>query len=175
VFGGKDATLYVLNRDNLGQFNKTTNNIPMFVPGVVGKPAPGASGNRTTPAYWNGNVYFTGAGDFLKSFSLFSGLLSPTALVSGSDKYSYPGATAAISANGNTNGIVWVLQADRYKNGAAVLRAHDAANVSHELFNSSTMVSNTAGLAVKFSVPTVANAKVYLGTQTELDVYGLLP
>jgi hypothetical protein len=175
VFGGKEATLYVLNRDSMGQFSKTANNIPMFVPGVVGKPAPGGSGNRGVPSYWNGNVYFAGSTDVFKSFSLVNGLLSPTALVGGSVKFGYPGAGIAISANGNTNGIAWVLQSDKYLSGPVVLRAYDAANVSRELFNSATLPGNTAGWAVKFSVPTVANAKVYVGTQTELDVYGLLP
>jgi hypothetical protein len=61
-------------------------------------------------------------------------------------------------------------------NKPAILRAYDAANVSHEIYNS-TMAGtrDMAGSAVKFSSGTVANGKVYLGTQTELDVYGLLP
>jgi len=147
VFGGKDATLYVLNRDNLGQFSKTANNIPMFVPGVVGKPPPGTSGNRTTPAYWNGNVYFTGSGDFLKSFSLFNGLLSPTALASGPDKYNYPGAVAAISANGNTNGIVWVLQADRFKTGAP-LSVNVIAATLLSAFNASKFAETFAAVSL---------------------------
>jgi Abnormal spindle-like microcephaly-assoc'd, ASPM-SPD-2-Hydin len=176
VVGGKDATLYLINRDNLGQFNHTGNSVPMYVPAAVGKPGPGSSGNRGTPAYWQGQVYFTGSTDVLKAFGLYNGLLSASPLAMGSLKCNYPGGEAAISANGNTNGILWVLQADQFKiSGPVVLRAYDAANVSRELFDSTTLSANTAGPAVKFSVPTIANAKVYVGTQTELDVFGLLP
>jgi hypothetical protein len=58
-----------------------------------------------------------------------------------------------------------------------VLYAYDAANLATQLYRSDTTsgAANAAGNAVKFSVPTVANGKVYVGTQTELTVFGLLP
>ncbi len=66
-----------------------------------------------------------------------------------------------------------------------MLYGFDASNLSSPLWNS----GNSAGNAVKFTVPTVANGKVYVGTRGnnqggdasstsvpgELDVYGLLP
>ena len=84
----------------------------------------------------------------------------------------YPGATPSISSNGNSNGIVWLIQSS---GGAAVLRAYDPANGLASLYSSGNKSSDAAGSGVKFSVPTIANGKVYVGTQTELDVYGSLP
>ena len=85
------------------------------------------------------------------------------------------GNLRSISANGLTNGIVWTLRNDQHGTGPTVLYANDAANVSRELYNSSLAgTRDQAGIAVVFTVPTVANGKVYVGTSDELDVYGLL-
>ena len=79
--------------------------------------------------------------------------------------------------------MLWAIDSSQYGFpsqyglGPAVLHAYDAANLANELWNSSQAASNrdTAGNALKFAVPTVANGKVYIGTRTEIDVYGLLP
>ena len=96
--------------------------------------------------------------------------------------FGFPGATPVISANGANNGIVWALQIllarQAVSNGPPVLHAYLAADVSKELYNSTQNPSgqdSPPGLSVKFSVPTVINGKVYVGTQTHLSVFGLLP
>ena len=132
-----------------------------------------------TPAYWNSNLYFWGSGDTLKSIPLSNGKLDFTHITSSTASYPYPGATPSISANGTSNGIVWSIDTSQNgtsNGGPAILHAHDATNVANELWNSSQAANNrdTAGHAVRFAVPTIANGKVYVGTQTELDVYGLL-
>jgi len=93
----------------------------------------------------------------------------------------FPGASPEVSASGASNGIVWAIDSSQYgppaqtNPGAAVLHAYDATNLATELWNSTQGTGNGAGNAVKFTVPTVANGKVYVGTRTEIDVYGLLP
>ena len=170
---GKSGTIYVLNRDQFAAGNlhycKTCTSIntqiAQEIQGAVG-------GLWNMPAYWNNSVYFVGAGDSLKSFSLINGEFPTSASASTSTSIGYPGATPSISSNGNSNGIVWLIQSS---GGAAVLRAYDPANGLASLYSSSNKSSDAAGSGVKFSVPTIAHGKVYVGTQTELDVYGSLP
>jgi hypothetical protein len=95
----------------------------------------------------------------------------------------FPGATTAISANGNANGIVWAVDATQnvpqkgIATGPSILYAFDATNLTNILYTSTQAANNRdmAGPSNKFVVPTIANGKVYFGTQTELDIYGLLP
>ena len=132
------------------------------------------------PAYWNGTVYFWGNNDVLRAFTLTNGLLGTTPSSTSTMSFGFPGATPSISANGSTNAILWAIDSSQYgppaQNvaGPAVLHAFDATNVAKELYNSAQMGSrDQAGNAVKFAVPTIANGRVYIGTETELDVYGL--
>ena len=172
---GKSGTIYVINRDqftagNLHYCNTNCNNmdaqIAQEIPGAVG-------GLWSMPAYWNNSIYFLGVGDSLKSFSLTNGALPTSFSASSGSSFGYPGATPSISSDGNSNGIVWAVNTS---GGAAVLNAYDPANGLASLYSSANQGSrDTAGSGVKFAVPTIANGKVFVGTQTELDVYGPLP
>ena len=163
---GKEGLIYLIDRDNMGGF---TDAITQAIPGQV-------SGHWSMPAYWNSTVYFWGNGDSLKSFSLNNGRLSTTPTAHSADTSGFPGSTPSISANGNSNGIAWTLQTDAYgSQGPTVLKAHDASNVATLLYASNQNAARDgAGGAVKFAVPTVINGRVYVGTETQLNVYGLL-
>jgi hypothetical protein len=173
--GGKGSTIYELNRDFLGGNSATANQNLLTIPAVISANLQG-SGNRGGPAYWQGQVYYASSLGYPMQFSLQGGLISTVPIAQSNKLFGYPGGAPVVSANGNNNGIVWILQVDRYTNSLpATLRAFDASNISRQLYSSDNATRDTAGPAVKFSAPTVANGKVYVGTQTELDVYGLLP
>lgn len=168
---GKAGVLYFLDRDNLGHFNATGDTqIVQSLANAIGH-------LYSTPAYWNNAVYCISSNDVIKSLTLVNGRLPSSASHQGTTTFHFPGASPVISANGNGPAVVWALQTDAFQtSGPAVLHAWDASDVSHELYNSAQAGSrDTAGPAVKFTVPTVANGKVYVGTQNALNVYGLLP
>lgn len=169
VQSGKEGSIYVVDRDNMGHFNPNNNSqIVQNITGEIGQLFAG-------PAYWNNTVYFGGSRDHLKAFSVTNGLLSSTPTSETPTTFGYPGPTPSISANGTSNAIIWALQTDSHvNNGNAVLRAYDATNLQNELYDSlANLQRDDPGGAVRFAVPTIANGKVYVGAQGQVDVYGL--
>ena len=126
--------------------------------------------------YWNHHVYVFADNDVLKEFALLDGRLELTSKLHGGPLE--PGATPTISANGNKDGIVWTISGRTWEiipEKIAVLHAFDALDVARELYNSDQNSDrDRAGISVRFSIPTVVNGRVYIGTRSELDVYGLL-
>src|SRR6266436_6675050 len=176
IGGDKQGVLYVIDRDNMTGFNADGDQILQTVPITAG-PACIICGIFSTPAFWEGKLYVVAIRDVLKQYTVVNGTLSLLPAVQASDMFGVPGATPAVSSNGATNGIVWVSDTTNNGtngsvNGAAVLFAYDATNLN-KLFSSPPGGAGAAGNAVKFTVPTVANGKVYVGTQTELSVFGL--
>ena len=168
VQAAKEGKIYLIDRDNMGGFNFAGDTqIVQSIPYSVG-------GMWSMAAYWNNALYFLGSGDVLRGFLLNNGLISTTPFAMGNTAFGFPGATASISAQGNANGIAWVLQTDQFGvKGRAILRAYNATNLV-ELYNSDqSSRRDSPGPAVKFTVPTVVNGKVYVGTETGLSVYGL--
>jgi hypothetical protein len=175
--GGKEGTIYLVDRDNMGHFNPHNNDqIVQSLVAAVG-------GMWSMPAWWNNTAYFAGTGDALKAFAFDpkSGLLSPVPVSQTSVAFSYPGSPA-ISSNGRTNGIVWLIQGDKYYDtngnpghGPEALYAWDANNLSNLLYSSQQLPGRDwLGQAMEFEVPTIANGKVYVAAKRQITVYGLL-
>jgi hypothetical protein len=181
VGGSKGGSLYVVNRDSNDYFS--LGGCPDLASVVQTIPPPKGANQPilSTPIYWNGAIYVAPGNGNLISYPLSQGIVSPSPSASRSGETFGPqGATPAISANGTGDAVLWLIDSSgalATPNGAAILRAYDPGDLSNELYDSGMAPGkrDTAGLAVKFTVPTVANGKVYVGTQSELDVYGLLP
>jgi len=168
VAGGKQGPLYLLNRDNLGQYQAGSNS-------QIVQSLPGTASFYSTPAYWQGNIYTAAFGDFLKQYRILNGLLSPSAISQGVVQYASPGASPVVSSDTSGDGIVWTIEFST-PGGSAALRAGDAANVATELYNSNQSgARDQLDAGAKFAVPTVANGKVYAGTSGHLTIFGLLP
>jgi hypothetical protein len=168
---GKQGIIYLVNRDNMGKFNSNSNNVVQTITGSAG-------GYNSSPAYFNGAVYYSGENDFLSRYTLAKGKLS-TSAVSKSPTKLTAGGTPSISANGTANGIVWVVDVSSKRGFTAVLHAYKASAVNSELYNSQQQASrDTLGSGIRFSVPTIANGHVYVGTKSgstnSLFIYGLL-
>ena len=190
IGGGKSQILYLLDRTNMGHFTSGG-------PDKVVQTLSVSEASFSTPAFWQNTLYFFGfngpglAFTFVPATDTFNPSVASSTVAS----FSFPGSSPSISSNGNANGIVWTIDSNLSGTGdngpasagPAVLHAFDATNLGTELWNSSQVPADAAGNAVKFTVPTVANGKVYVGTRGndstvgagtvfgEVDVYGLKP
>jgi hypothetical protein len=181
VGAGKDGNIYVVNRDSMGHFSPSANNIWQELDNLWPS---GQAGNDTgiysTPAYFNNTVYYANVGGTLKAFTVSSAKLSSAPAMQTTVSFTYPGASPAVSANGTANGIVWVYE----NSNPAVLHAYDASNLANELYNSS-QAANTRdqfGNGAKFITPTIVDGKVFVPgiqinstTLSQVAVFGLLP
>jgi hypothetical protein len=173
VGAGKDMNIYLADRDNLGKFNPASDpmdsNIYQEVTGQL------ASLVYSTPAYFNGAIYYGAVTDNLKAFPLTNAKLATSPSSQSAIKFVYPGTTPGVSANGTQDGIVWAMESSL--TSAGVLHAYDATNLAHELYNSGQAPNGRDGYGNgnKFVTPLIVNGKVYVGTQNGVAVFGLLP
>jgi hypothetical protein len=168
IAGGKEGTIYVIDRDDLSGYNANGDNI---IQEIVGAIAPSVVGTYygiwNTAGYFQNNVYIFGHNDYPKMFTLANGMLPTTATSAGTTLMKSP--NPIFSANGSSDGIVWILQFE-----ASTLWAFDPDDLTNEYYDTNQKVRRDkphGGLDT--ITPMVANGRVYVATKTELDVYGL--
>jgi hypothetical protein len=182
IGAGKEGRIYVVDTTNMGGYtaiaNPCSNQSLTNVDKVLQELPPSTIGGLySNSTYWKNAsgqqfVYFAGANDNAKAFTLTSGgTLSPSPFSQTPEVFGFTGGNPTISSNNGAagTGILWTLDP------TPALRAYDATNLSTELYNS-TQNSARDGVEsyTKFSAPTVANGEVFLGTKSTLDIYGLL-
>ena len=156
----KRGKFYLVDRDNLGGYsgpNGPDNIIESFQM---------IHGGFSTPAYFNGRIYFGLVGANPVAYDISNGSTNGSPMVDSDFSFGYPGSTPSISCNGTSNGVVWFVNPIGSSN--LQLIACDASNMT-------TLFLGPAIGYGKFDVPTVANGKVYVGGPATLTVYGLLP
>jgi hypothetical protein len=160
VASGKQGTIYLLNRDGMGEFNSFGDTqIVQELPFAVGA-------MFSSPAYWNNSVYFAGDNSPVRAFTLSGGLLS-TSPAAQSVKMA-GGHSPTISANGATNGVLWTIT-------GSTLWAFDATTLK-TLYNTGQAGTRDKMTALAhFATQTVADGKVFVATKQNLMVYGLFP
>jgi hypothetical protein len=169
IGGGKQGTIYVLNRDAMGGFNATGDTqIVQTLPGALTPTTETVdAGLWNTPMYWNRIVYFVGRNDVMKAFSLQNGMLVGP-IFKGNTTFFVTDTT--ITSNGANNAVLWISQSD-----LNIIHAFDPYDLTHEYYNTTQAgTRDVPDPITRFMVPTVVNGKMYVGTKGVLDVYGLL-
>jgi hypothetical protein len=189
IGGGKDGTLYLLNRDNMGGSGDSN----------AWQHFPSGHSIFCIGAFWNDTFYIAPINSALEAYALnlSTAMMNTSPSSVSSTTFGFPGASPSVSSNGTSDGIIWAINNGNYCTaqspacGPAVLHAYSAVPTAlgTDLWNSSMVAADAAGNAVKYTVPTIANGKVYIGTRGnntggvygsttvsgELDVYGLKP
>ena len=160
--------LYVIDRDQMGKFHADSDAIPQRIR-MAGE-------GFGAMAYWNGQVFFAASDDVLRDYAIKNGQLVLN--TSSAMKFANPGATPSISADGNKNAIVWAVSTKVWSGPdtkAAILYAFDATRLGQPIYTSEQNGQrDRAAMAARFAIPVVVNGRVYFGTRSEVEVYGLL-
>jgi Immunoglobulin I-set domain len=166
VGAGKDGNIYVVNRNSMGKFSTSSNNVYQELAGAV------PNGVLGVPAYFNSTVYYCDQGATLKSFSISNGKLATTPVHTGA-AFAYPGVLPSVSANGTSSAIVWAIE----NTGSAVLHAYAANDLTQELYHSNQAANGRDhfGSGNKFITPMIADGNVFAATTNSVAVFGLLP
>jgi hypothetical protein len=165
VGAGKDASIYIVDRDNMGRYSTNTNAIWQQLYAVV----PG--GVYGSPAWFNGFLYYCGEYDAMSAYPFKNALAQTTNATQTSQSFTYPGATPSVSANGTASGIVWATE----NTSPVVLHAYNATNLTQEFYNSTQAgARDQFGTGNKFITPMIASARVYVATTDSVGVFGLL-
>ena len=124
IGAGKEGTLYLVDRDNMGHFNSANDSqIVQELKSAIG-------GLFGSGAHFNNWIYFQGTSDRMKAFSITNAIMSTSPVSTSTPTLGYLGYTPTISASGTSNGIAWVIQADAFpNNGPAILHAYNATNL----------------------------------------------
>jgi PA14 domain/Chitobiase/beta-hexosaminidase C-terminal domain/Bacterial Ig domain len=168
VGAGKESKIYLIDRDQMGHYN--TKDDSQIVQSFQ------ANDGRcfSTPAYFNHTIYNQGINGVLRAYAISNGLINTTPTSETMTSFSGFGTTPSVSANGLDNAIAWTIQSDAaVEGGPAILHAYNATNLAVELYNSSQLPArDNPGNAVKMTVPTVANGKVFIGAQYAVAIFG---
>ena len=164
--GSKAGVIFLLNRDELGDYDLDNDNVVQELSGVVG----GNGKLFGSPAYFNGLFYWIGSGDTLKSFAISNATMSASATAQSATAFT-GGATPVVSAHGTSNAIVWAVN---YSGTSNLLHAFNATNVALELYNTSLNAGRDAlgAAALRFTMPSVVNGRVYVPLTKAVAVYG---
>lgn len=165
VSAGKEGRIYLIDRDQLGHFQASGDTqIVQSLSGAIKSLYGG-------PAYFNNTLYFAASFDTLKAFPISQAHIANSPSSQSPELFGFEGGVPVITANGSSNGIVWVVE----QSAGGTLHAYDASNLSRELYTSQIEASSASpGLRLPFAVPTVADGRVYIGTSNSVVVYGLL-
>jgi hypothetical protein len=164
----KDSTIYVIDRDRMGKFHSNSDALVQTI-----KMRGGGYG---AIAYWNGHAFFAASDDHLRDYAIRNGQLTEAS--TSSVKFANPGSTPSVSADGKKNAIVWAISTKTWNgpdNKPAVLYAFDANRLGEPLYTSEqNSQRDRAALATRFVFPLVVNGRVYFGTRSEVEIYGLV-
>src|SRR5262249_33114419 len=157
VAAGKNGVVYLIDRDGMGKYHSGSDSHAVQSLKVGDGPIYGA------PAYWNGHLFVFATDDVLKEFPFVDGRIAPTPAHRGNVKFKNPGAIPSISANGQKDGVVWIVLTKDYrdKEASARLQAYEASDVSHLLYTTEHDAKSTPGSALRFTIPSIANGRVY--------------